>query len=67
MGAVMVKCPQTGDDIPTGLVMDRSRFHAMPVFFSRVYCRRCGVEHEWFAREAWVCEGEQGSIRQALS
>ena len=42
MGAVMVRCPHTGRDIPTGLVTDRKSFEAMPVFFARVYCRFVG-------------------------
>jgi len=58
MGAVMVRCPQTGREIETGLVSDRERFRAMPVFFARVYCPICRTEHEWFAQEAWICDGE---------
>jgi hypothetical protein len=58
MGAVMVRCPQTGRDIPTGLTTDRKSFAAMPVFFARVYCPICRTEHEWFAKEAWVCDAE---------
>ena len=57
MGIVMVKCPQTGHDISTGIVADRDRFNATPVFFSQVYCPLCRIEHEWFAKEAWVCDG----------
>ena len=52
MGAVMVRCPETGRDIPTGLVTDRKSFDATPVFFARVYCPICRSEHEWFAKEA---------------
>ena len=59
MGAVMIKCPDTGFDIPTGMVADRESFRAMPVFFARVLCPLCGTTHEWFAQEAWVCEGEE--------
>ena len=33
MGAVMVKCPETGHDIPTGIVADRKSFDATPVLF----------------------------------
>jgi len=58
MGAVMVKCPETGRDISTGIVTDRKSFDATPVFFARVYCPICRTEHEWFAKEAWVCEAE---------
>ena len=56
MGIVMIKCPDTGRDIATGLVADRESFAATPVFFSRVLCPLCRTEHEWFAKEAWVCE-----------
>ena len=59
MGVVMVKCPETGHDIPTGIVTDRKSFGASPVFFARVYCAICRTKHEWFAKEAWVCEAER--------
>jgi hypothetical protein len=56
MGHVMIKCPDTGCDISTGIVADRASFHATPVFFARAFCPVCEAEHEWFAREAWVCD-----------
>ena len=57
MGAVMIKCPTTGREIPTGIVADRVSFNAAPVFFARVHCPICRTEHEWFAKEAWVRDG----------
>jgi len=56
MGIVMIRCPQTGREIPTGIVADHESFQAMPVFFARVNCPICRTEHEWFAKEAWVCD-----------
>jgi hypothetical protein len=56
MGAVMIRCPETGREIPTGIVTDRESFAATPVFFARVLCPICRTEHEWFAKEAWLCE-----------
>jgi len=56
MGMVMIKCPETGRAIPTGIEMDRERFRCSIVFFSRTYCAMCTVTHEWFAKEAWVYE-----------
>ena len=69
MGTVMVKCPDTGYDIATGIVTDRTSFNATPVFFARVYCPVCRTEHEWFAKEAWVCDAEaqESPRRQRLS
>ena len=66
MGIVMVKCPGTGRDISTGIVADRASFNATPVFFARVYCPMCRTEHEWFAREAWVCDSELAAPPYAL-
>jgi hypothetical protein len=34
MGMVMVKCPQTGRAIPTGIQTDRESFRRSPVFFA---------------------------------
>ena len=56
MGLVMVKCPVTGRVNSTGIEMDAARFRRTPVFFGRSYCPACRVEHEWFARDAWVAE-----------
>jgi len=65
MGAVMVRCPQTGREIATGIIADRESFRATPVFFGQVFCPICRTEHEWFAGEAWVCESEpEGSRRR---
>jgi hypothetical protein len=60
MGNVMVRCPQTGRDISTGIVTDRKSFSSTPVFFAQVYCPLCRTQHEWFAQEAWVCEADPG-------
>src|SRR5262249_16141239 len=58
MGAVMGRCPQTRRGIPPGLNTDRQSFQAMPGFFAPVHCSICRTEHEWFAKEAWVCDAE---------
>jgi len=56
MGMVMIKCPHTGRAISTGIEIERERFHASAVFFSRTRCPLCHTDHAWFAREAWVRE-----------
>ena len=56
MGFVMIKCPETGHAISTGMKVDRERFRCSPVFFGRTFCPICEASHEWFAREAWVYE-----------
>ena len=56
MGMVMVKCPQTGQAIPTGIEADRESFARSAVFFARTRCPLCRADHAWFAREAGVAE-----------
>jgi hypothetical protein len=53
---VMVKCPQTGRAIPTGIEIDRESFRRSTVFFKRTRCPICRADHHWFARDAWVDE-----------
>jgi len=52
----MIKCPQTGYAIPTGIKADRESFRRSAVFFARTYCSICQANHEWFAKEAWLYE-----------
>ena len=56
MGIVVIHCPKTGRCISTGMHTDRAAFSSMPVFFNRTFCPSCRTSHEWFARDAWVCD-----------
>lgn len=67
MGMVMVKCPQTGRSIPTGIKTDRESFRRSPVFFERTHCPICHTDHAWFARDAWVDEPNAWARRGAPS
>jgi hypothetical protein len=67
MGAVMIKCPRTGENIHTGMIADRISFESTPVFFATVHCPICRTEHEWFAKEAWVCEQEPRPRENAVA
>jgi hypothetical protein len=66
VGIVMIKCPQTGRAIPTGMKADREKFRCSTVFFARTYCSICQANHEWFAREAWVYEPVEVAQRRML-
>jgi hypothetical protein len=67
MGTVMIRCPQTGQHIRTGMSADRDMFDVTPVFFARAYCPFCRTEHEWFAKEAWVCEEQPPQRERAVA
>jgi hypothetical protein len=56
MGMLMIRCPQTGRAVSTGRYVSAAAFGSTPVFFSRTYCAHCRMMHEWFAKDAWVCD-----------
>jgi hypothetical protein len=56
MGRLMIRCPKTKKAIFTGRDVEPAAFRCAPVFFSRTYCPHCRITHEWFAKDAWVCE-----------
>jgi hypothetical protein len=58
MGMLMIRCPKTGRAVSTGRYVLPATFRCSPVFFGRTYCPLCQVVHEWFAKDAWVCETE---------
>jgi hypothetical protein len=58
MGVLMIRCSKTGRAISTGTYVDAAAFRSSPVFFGQTYCAHCNATHEWFARDAWVCDSE---------
>ena len=56
MGIIMFACPNTGKAISTGIKADRAKFNRTPVFIGHTKCSICRIDHEWFARDVWVCE-----------
>jgi uncharacterized protein (DUF2225 family) len=61
MAVVMIRCAATGRAISTGIETDRESFNTTPLFYSRTLCPHCLVEHQWFAKDAWI-EGAQAEI-----
>ena len=60
MGVLMIKCPNTGRGIETGIEADRASLGRAPLFFSRTFCPFCRTRHEWCAKQAWVRETDLG-------
>lgn len=58
MGMIMIRCPKTRRAVSTGIIAEREDFRASPVFFSRVLCPHCRATHEWFAKDAWICDSD---------
>jgi hypothetical protein len=56
VGTIVIRYPNTGREVSTGVKADRQRWSSTPVFFSRTFCPICRMAHEWFAKDAWVCD-----------
>jgi len=57
MHAILVKCPQTGRAVETGLRTTKSSFDALSI--RRVLtCPDCDQEHSWSCEEAFLGDEE---------
>ena len=54
MGALMIRCPQTGLSIFTGIETDQISLDKTPDLPTHTRCSECGREHMWWKREAWL-------------
>jgi hypothetical protein len=57
----MVRCPNTGEEIATGIEADAQSFGQLPSVLAYSRCPACGLEHPWWKREAWL-EDDDGMI-----
>ena len=54
MSVVMIRCPDTGEEISTGIDTDSLTFRRLPRVASRIMCPACGKEHVWVKDAAWL-------------
>jgi hypothetical protein len=67
MGILMIRCSKTGRAISTGTYIESAAaFRSSPVFFGQTYCPHCGAKHEWFAKDAWLCESDEAKHEQQI-
>jgi hypothetical protein len=47
MGMVVMRCPRTGREVPTGMEFEREEFQNLKPMIHRMRCPACGSEHVW--------------------
>jgi hypothetical protein len=57
MSALMIRCPQTGRAIYTGIETDPESLDKTADVPMHTRCPDCGREHMWWKREAWLEDG----------
>ena len=51
---VVVRCPATDEEVPTGLVMDLMSFSHLALTKAELSCPSCGATHMWSKDDAWL-------------
>jgi len=54
MSAVLIRCPNTGEPVPTGIETEPTVFRKLPKVSSKMRCPACGEEHVWSVKSAWL-------------
>lgn len=49
---VVIRCPQTGELIPTGVQMDAKAFATVTLRDYITICPKCGATHKWSKSDA---------------
>ncbi len=55
MGMIMICCPATGRQVPTGI--ETSSVDELPIVTATMFCPACGGVHHWTKKEAWLADG----------
>ncbi len=56
MASLMIKCPQTGASVFTGIETDQASLDKTPDVPTHTRCPVCGREHMWWKRETWLAD-----------
>jgi hypothetical protein len=54
MSEVLIRCPQTGKDVPTGLMLDDQAFLNADLPDQEAHCPHCGRQHHWQKNDAYL-------------
>jgi hypothetical protein len=57
---VVIRCPETGEEVPTGLIVDIRTFEGLPSGKTTLHCSACGTEHEWSIADAMLAMVDNG-------
>lgn len=52
MSKIMIRCPESGSEISTGIDCDGGTFDALPFVVSHAHCPKCGKQHCWSKSDA---------------
>ena len=51
---VVIKCPETDQEIPTGIITDLARFGRLGEGYAILRCPHCDQHHRWSKQDAFM-------------
>jgi endogenous inhibitor of DNA gyrase (YacG/DUF329 family) len=51
---VVIKCPETDEEVPIGVLMDLHTFACLPTQSVELSCPACGQVHAWSKKDAYL-------------
>jgi hypothetical protein len=57
---VIIRCPRTGEEVPTGRVADITKLDRLPPGPFELTCAACGETHEWSRSDALLAHTLSG-------
>lgn len=62
MSMIMIRCPETGREISTGIECEDDDFRKLPFVITQTICLSCGREHSWSKSETWLNDGSSNGL-----
>lgn len=57
---VVIRCPETDEEVPIGILMDLHTFDLLPERSVRLQCPACGQRHTWSKKNAYLSLAHNG-------
>ena len=61
---LVIVCPKTDQEVPTGIVTDIQTFAELPKGQSKLVCSACGEVHTWSANDAMLAVSSNALVRE---
>jgi hypothetical protein len=56
MPVILIKCPTSGREFSTGIIIDKANFYVLRDVPTQARCPYCGQEHKWRKSDARLAE-----------
>jgi hypothetical protein len=67
MSKIMIRCPESGSQISTGIDCDGATFDLLPFVVSHAHCPKCGKQHSWSKSDAWLSDIDSPPLPRNVS